>query len=314
MRKFLSTEICDEYEAEQLNPVYTETTEGDASHEEIIKVVGSMPEESCMRARIATFEAIVDEVIEQAVSPDIENPAEHVVTTTDVAEVVDPIVDKAVALHIVPPAIKKRIPSLIAKHLKTKDPRTALLAKVAHFVMEAETDCPESTSENIVVPTEAPEAAPVEAPVEDTVETPVETPVEETPAEETPAEEPAPAAMRSIRDVYNAWRSGKITEKQMEAEIKAIEAEEAPAEAPVVEETKVEETGVAPVTTEEVTVSEGIPEEQAAALKYLASSAVNHRSATVAVSRKFTGAMLADMLHELRYCLPNSFVQKYNVK
>lgn len=309
MRKFLSTEICDEYEAEQLNPVYTETTEGDASHEEIIKVVGSMPEESCMRARIATFEAIVDEVIEQAVSPDIENPAEHVVTTTDVAEVVDPIVDKAVALHIVPPAIKKRIPSLIAKHLKTKDPRTALLAKVAHFVMEAETDCPESTSENIVVPTEAPEAAPVEAPVEDTVETPVETPVEE-----TPAEEPAPAAMRSIRDVYNAWRSGKITEKQMEAEIKAIEAEEAPAEAPVVEETKVEETGVAPVTTEEVTVSEGIPEEQAAALKYLASSAVNHRSATVAVSRKFTGAMLADMLHQLRYCLPNSFVQKYNVK
>lgn len=309
MRKFLSTEICDEYEAEQLNPVYTETSEGDASHEEIIKVVGSMPEESCMRARIATFEAIVDEVIEQAVSPDIENPAEHVVTTTDVAEVVDPIVDKAVALHIVPPAIKKRIPSLIAKHLKTKDPRTALLAKVAHFVMEAETDCPESTSENIVVPTEAPEAAPVEAPVEDTVETPVETPVED-----TPAEEPAPAAMRSIRDVYNAWRSGKITEKQMEAEIKAIEAEEAPAEAPVVEETKVEETGVAPVTTEEVTVSEGIPEEQAAALKYLASSAVNHRSATVAVSRKFTGAMLADMLHQLRYCLPNSFVQKYNVK
>ena len=309
MRKFLSTEICDEYEAEQLNPVYTETTEGDASHEEIIKVVGSMPEESCMRARIATFEAIVDEVIEQAVSPDIENPAEHVVTTTDVAEVVDPIVDKAVALHIVPPAIKKRIPSLIAKHLKTKDPRTALLAKVAHFVMEAETDCPESTSENIVVPTEAPEAAPVETPVEDTVEAPVETPVED-----TPAEEPAPAAMRSIRDVYNAWRSGKITEKQMEAEIKAIEAEEAPAEAPVVEETKVEETGVAPVTTEEVTVSEGIPEEQAAALKYLASAAVNHRSATVAVSRKFTGAMLADMLHQLRYCLPNSFVQKYNVK
>lgn len=308
MRKFLSTEICDEYEAEQLNPVYTETTEGDASHEEIIKVVGSMPEESCMRARIATFEAIVDEVIEQAVSPDIENPAEHVVTTTDVAEVVDPIVDKAVALHIVPPAIKKRIPSLIAKHLKTKDPRTALLAKVAHFVMEAETDCPESTSENIVVPTEAPEAAPVEAPVEDTVEAPVETPVEDTPAEE------APAAMRSIRDIYNAWRSGKITEKQMEAEIKAIEAEEAPAEAPVVEETKVEETGVAPVEASEVTVSEGIPEEQAAALRYLASSAVNHRSATVAVSRKFTGAMLADMLHQLRYCLPNSFVQKYNVK
>ena len=309
MRKFLSNELCDEYEAEQLNPVYTETSEGDASHEEIIKVVGSMPEESCMRARIATFEGIIDEVIEQAVSPDIENPAEHVVTTTEVAEVVDPIVDKAVALHIVPPAIKKRIPALIAKHLKTKDPRTALLAKVAHFVMEAETDCPESTSENIVVPTEAPEAAPVEAPVEDTVEAPVETPVEE-----TPAEEPAPAAMRSIRDVYNAWRSGKITEKQMEAEIKAIEAEEAPAEAPVAEETKVEETGVAPVTTEEVTVSEGIPEEQAAALKYLASSAVNHRSATVAVSRKFTGPMLAGMLHELRYCLPNSFVKKYRVK
>lgn len=302
MRKFLSTEICDEYEAEQLNPVYTETTEGDASHEKIIKVVGSMPEESCMRARIATFEAIVDEVIEQAISPEIENPAEHVVTTTEVAEVVDPIVDKAIALHIVPAAIKKRIPSLIAKHLKTKDPRTALLAKVAHFVMEAETDCPESTSENIVVPTEAPEAAPVEAPVE-------------VPAEETPVEDAeAPVTMRSVRDIYNAWRAGEITEKQMEAEIKAIDAEEAPADAPIVEETKVEETGVAPVEANEVTVSEGIPEEQAAALKYLASSAVNHRSATVAVSRKFTGAMLADMLHQLRYCLPNSFVQKYRVK
>ena len=302
MRKFLSTELCDEYEAEQLNPVYTETTEGDASHEKIIKVVGSMPEESCMRARIATFEAIVDEVIEQAVSPEIENPAEHIVTTTEVAEVVDPIVDKAIALHIVPAAIKKRIPSLIAKHLKTKDPRTALLAKVAHFVMEAETDCPESTSENIVVPTEAPEAAPVEAPVE-------------VPAEETPVEDAeAPVTMRSVRDIYNAWRAGEITEKQMEAEIKAIEAEEAPADAPIVEETKVEETGVAPVEANEVTVSEGIPEEQAAALKYLASSAVNHRSATVAVSRKFTGAMLTDMLHQLRYCLPNSFVQKYRVK
>lgn len=302
MRKFLSTEICDEYEAEQLNPVYTETTEGDASHEKIIKVVGSMPEESCMRARIATFEAIVDEVIEQAVSPEIENPAEHIVTTTEVAEVVDPIVDKAIALHIVPAAIKKRIPSLIAKHLKTKDPRTALLAKVAHFVMEAETDCPESISENIVVPTDAPEAAPVEAPVE-------------VPAEETPVEDAeAPVTMRSVRDIYNAWRAGEITEKQMEAEIKAIDAEEAPADAPIVEETKVEETGVAPVEANEVTVSEGIPEEQAAALKYLASSAVNHRSATVAVSRKFTGAMLADMLHQLRYCLPNSFVQKYRVK
>ena len=302
MRKFLSTEICDEYEAEQLNPVYTETAEGDASHEEIIKVVGSMPEESCMRARIATFEAIVDEVIEQAISPEIENPAEHIVTTTEVAEVVDPIVDKAIALHIVPAAIKKRIPSLIAKRLKRCDPRTALLAKVAHFVMEAETDCPESTSENIVVPTEAPEAAPVEAPVE--------VPVEETPVEDAEA----PVTMRSVRDIYNAWRAGEITEKQMEAEIKAIDAEEAPADAPIVEETKVEETGVAPVEADEVTVSEGIPEEQAAALKYLASSAVNHRSATVAVSRKFTGAMLADMLHQLRYCLPNSFVQKYRVK
>ena len=61
-----------------------------------------------------------------------------------------------------------------------------------------------------------------------------------------------------------------------------------------------------------VEVDPVIPAPAAAAMRYLAASAINHRKATAIMSHRLTGRMLVDMVHELRYRLPKSFLQKYS--
>lgn len=322
MRKFLSSGICDDYEASQLNPVETKTADGEASQNAITEAINKLPEKTCLSARIAIFEAVIDEVIENAVNPNIENPVEKVITTTgadvppivaenpaQVEEIVDPIVDKAVALHIVPAYVKKHIPEMIQRHFDKRDPRIGLLAKAAHFLMEAETTGPDVTGENIAVPqtdTSAPTTD--EEFVEQSVNPDNKNPVEKV-IETTESDAPT----MSARGLYNAWRAGKISKSFMEEKIAELQNGSASVEEGTEDADETDEVADV-VNSSDVEVAEGIPEDKATALKYLAASAVNHRSATVVVSRSISGPMLSSMLHQLRYCLPKYFCQKYNIK
>ena len=102
-------------------------------------VIDAMPEKECMKARIAVFEAIVDEVAEDVID---EKAAESdaPVTENDVEETVEPIVDKAVALAIVPSSVRRRIANLVHRKVVTRKNRASLLAKAAHMVAEAVTE------------------------------------------------------------------------------------------------------------------------------------------------------------------------------
>lgn len=284
MRKNLSTDLVDDYEASQLNPVYQGTEEGEATHRQITEQLDKMSEVASMRIRMATFEAIVDELIEDAVDASEETPRE-----AEITEAIAPVVDKAVAMYLVPATIRKRIPTLIAKHLRRRDERKRLLAKVAHFVMEAQTEVDETIAEKISLPI-----------VEDAT----------CPEENRPEEVPAQESL-SIRQMYNRYMAGEISETQLN---EAVEQSQAITDAAVnaEEETKREATPVVEVC--DVEVCEGLTDQQAASLRYLAASALNHRSATVAVSQSLTGPMLSNMLHKLRNVLPAEFLKKFQVK
>ena len=127
-----SKTLSDDYEADQLNPAWTKTADGKASHEKIKDVLKAMPEESSLRMRVAICEAVVDEVLE-----DMIDESDGEVNSEELMAAISPIVDKAVTLHLVPASLKNRVPHLVAKHLKRVDPRMALLQKAAFAVTDA---------------------------------------------------------------------------------------------------------------------------------------------------------------------------------
>ena len=124
--------LADDYEAEQLNPAWTKTGDGKASHEKIKDVLKAMPEESSLRMRVAVCEAVIEEVLE-----DMIDESDGEINSEQLMAVVSPIVDKAVTLHLVPASLKNRVPYLVAKYLKRVDPRMALLQKAAFAVTDA---------------------------------------------------------------------------------------------------------------------------------------------------------------------------------
>lgn len=292
MRKFLATRLCDDYTVEQMNPVETvPTKEGEAEHVTTIEQINELPEQAVAQMRVAVFEAIVDDIIEDTLTTEqVENREKAV------EDKVAPIVDKAVALHIVPASVKQNVTALLAKHFKQVDPRKALLAKAAHFVMEAQTDVSEPCYDEIEVD-------------QAKIVTPESTEIVEEAVSAEQAEAPAEKKMSAIA-LYNRYMDGEITEQEMNEQITEATGTEVTPEAEG--EEPVETVPV--VTPEDVEVADIVPEEQAAAMRYLAASAINHRSATVAVSRRLSAPLLNDMLHQLRYCLPADFVKKYRVK
>lgn len=290
MRKYLSTRLCDDYTVTQMSPAEP-TQEGEGEHETVVEQINALPEQECAKMRIAVFEAVIDEVIEDALETEQVEDREQAV-----ADAVAPIVDKAVVLHIVPGTIRAHVNKLIAKHLRTIDPRKALLAKAAHFVMEAETEVDEKICENI----EVDQSKVVQPEVEEVVESAVSTEIDNSEVKPT----------MIIRCLFNKYMGGEITEEEMNKQIEEATSTEVTTSAEPVEEE--EQTPVIQPT--DVAIPESIPEEQKAALRYLAASSLNHRSATVAVSRKLSSHLLNDMLHQLRYCLPKEFAAKYRVK
>ena len=102
-------------------------------------IVNALPEKECMKARIAVFEAIVDEVVEDTIDEkEVESDAP--VTENEIEEVVEPIVDKAVALGIVPSSVHRKVSNLVHAKLISRKTRASLLAKAAHMVAEAVTE------------------------------------------------------------------------------------------------------------------------------------------------------------------------------
>lgn len=292
MRKFLATRLCDGYTVDQMNPEAPVTEGTDPERTTTVEQINDMPEQVVSTMRIAVFEAIVDDIIEDTLTTEqVENREKAV------EDKVAPIVDKAVALHIVPASVKQNINVLLAKHFKKIDPRKALLAKAAHFVMEAETEVAEPCCDEI----EVDQSKIVQPCVQEEVEEATTTVI---------ANAPEAEKKMSAIALYNKYMAGEITEQEMNDQI--AEATSTEVERSADSEEPVAATPV--VAPTEVAVAAAVPEEQAAAMRYLAASAINHRSATVAVSRKLSGPLLNNMLHQLRYCLPKDFVAKYNVK
>lgn len=132
-RHVVARNLDDEYELNQLNPVYSKTKQGEASQKEAKALLDDIPEKASMEMRLAAMEAIVEDIVEDVAE-------EHRGDGTVDAEAhaaVDPMIDKAVTLHLIPEVFKKRVPYIIAKHLKIHDPMYALLSRTAHYITDA---------------------------------------------------------------------------------------------------------------------------------------------------------------------------------
>ena len=254
--------------------------------------VGSLPEKECMKARMAAFQAIMEEVVDNAVdeAPADATPAE---VASDVYQTTDEITDKAVALHLVPASMHGLVRKLVAYKLRPRNSRAKLYARAAHLCAEAVTTDSNDPAYNAGTPA-------------------IDTPLEESPSADdlvstaTNAEDESPADGTSPTTAW--WNMEGDTPVETPADDSATPAEgdpENPSDTPA-------ESSDA-VTPSDVVVDEGVDQDTASEMKYLITTACHHRRATSKVSRRFSGKIVNQMLHELRYKLPDSFLRKYNV-
>lgn len=126
----------DDYETKQLNPVYTKnpkTGDDKYSSDDIAKAAEKINEKSSLRLRVSFMEAVIDQVVEDAIE---ENPE---ITTDEIHEEVDPIVEKAADLALVPSQVKNMISTAINRHRKKRDPRMVFMEKCATFMTQTMT-------------------------------------------------------------------------------------------------------------------------------------------------------------------------------
>lgn len=254
--------------------------------------VGSLPEKECMKARMAAFQAIMEEVVDNAVdeAPADATPAE---VASDVYQTTDEITDKAVALHLVPAGMHGLVRKLVAYKLRPRNSRAKLYARAAHLCAEAVTTDSNDPAYNAGTPA-------------------IDTPLEESPSADdlvstaTSAEDESPADGTSPTTAW--WNMEGDTPVETPADDSATPAEgdpENPSDTPT-------ESSDA-VTPSDVVVDEGVDQDTASEMKYLITTACHHRRATSKVSRRFSGKIVNQMLHELRYKLPDSFLRKYGI-
>lgn len=254
--------------------------------------VGSLPEKECMKARMAAFQAIMEEVVDNAVdeAPADATPAE---VASDVYQTTDEITDKAVALHLVPAGMHGLVRKLVAYKLRPRNSRAKLYARAAHLCAEAVTTDSNDPAYNAGTPA-------------------IDTPLEESPSADdlvstaTNAEDESPADGTSPTTAW--WNMEGDTSVETPADDSATPAEgdpENPSDTPT-------ESSDA-VTPSDVVVDEGVDQATASEMKYLITTACHHRRATSKVSRRFSGKIVNQMLHELRYKLPDSFLRKYGI-
>lgn len=254
--------------------------------------VGSLPEKECMKARMAAFQAIMEEVVDNAVdeAPADATPAK---VASEVYQTTDEITDKAVALHLVPAGMRGLVRKLVAYKLRPRNSRAKLYARAAHLCAEAVTTDSNDPAYNAGTPA-------------------IDTPLEESPSADdlvstaTSAEDESPADGTSPTTAW--WNMEGDTPVETPADDSATPAEgdpENPSDTPA-------ESSDA-VTPSDVVVDEGVDQDTASEMKYLITTACHHRRATSKVSRRFSGKIVNQMLHELRYKLPDSFLRKYGI-
>ena len=254
-------------------------------------VIDAMPEKECMKARIAVFEAIVDEVAEDAID-EKEAESDEPVTENDVEEVVEPIVDKAVALAIVPGSIRRRVANLIHRKVVTHKTRASLLAKAAHMVAEAVTETDYNAG-----------ADDIDTPIDETVD--IQGEIKDATSEKDEA--PNSGTVPTTSAWQRAWDAAG-RRSRFEGDVGADEgdddsvATDADMGAPV----------EGPASDISVDVDDGLDTETKANMRYLVKSAIHHRRATAKVSRRMTAQLTDNMMYQLRYALPAKFYSKYH--
>lgn len=254
--------------------------------------IDTLPEKECMKARIATFQAIMEEVVKDA-ADNADPNASPAQVADEVYKTADEVTDKAVALHLVPSSMHRIIHKLVAYTLKPRNNRAALYARAAHLCAEAVTTDSDDPAYNAGTPA-------------------IDTPLEESPSADdlvstaTSAEDESPADGTSPTTAW--WNMEGDTPVETPADDSATPAEgdpENPSDTPT-------ESSDA-VTPSDIVVDEGVDQDTASEMKYIITTACHHRRATSKVSRRFSGKIVNQMLHELRYKLPDSFLRKYGI-
>ena len=314
-------------------------------------IVDALPEKECMKARIAVFEAIIDEVAEDTIE-EKEAESNAPVTENEVEEAVEPIVDKAVALGIVPSSVRNKVSKLIHSKFVTTKTRASLLAKAAHMVAEAVTETDYNAG-----------ADNIDNPIDETVNIGGEIKDATSEESEAPNSGTAPTTSAWLR----AWdRGGKRTRFSADDEYAAgadnidnpidetvdiggeikdatSEKDEAPnaGTSPTTSawlrawdrggkrngrfegDVGVDDPAVpddaamgapegGPANDIAVDVDEGLDAETKSSMRYLVKSAIHHRRATAKVSRRLSAQLTDDMVNQLKYALPAKFYDKYN--
>lgn len=314
-------------------------------------IVDALPEKECMKARIAVFEAIIDEVAEDTIE-EKEAESNAPVTENEVEEAVEPIVDKAVALGIVPSSVRNRVSKLIHSKFVTTKTRASLLAKAAHMVAEAVTETDYNAG-----------ADNIDTPIDETVNIGGEIKDATSEESEAPNSGTAPTTSAWLR----AWDNGsKRTRFSADDEYAAgadnidnpidetvdiggeikdatSEKDEAPnaGTSPTTSawlrawdnsgrrngrfegDVGVDDPAVpddaamgapegGPANDIAVDVDEGLDDETKSSMRYLVKSAIHHRRATAKVSRRLSAQLTDDMVNQLKYALPAKFYDKYN--
>lgn len=144
MDNIVTRQLDDEYELSQLNPVYSDSKKDKVEVKAQATNMRALPEVVNMKFRKAVFEAIVDDLVEtkvdqieeQQLAQDPNSDTAPVVDAREVEAEVMPVVDKAIAMHKVPSSIRNKIPAMIAKHLRVRNPYYGLLSKVARFATD----------------------------------------------------------------------------------------------------------------------------------------------------------------------------------
>lgn len=292
-----SRNLDDDYELAQLNPTYGGVRKQEKLTE-VVQALESMPEQANMKMRIATFEAIMDQVAEDAVQGDI--PAEECGSAkgatdgpspSELSAFLNKIADKAIALHKVPSLVKDRIPAIVARKLKIHNPMFELTAKAAKFVTDA---CVEVSTEDTVIEEEL-----GSKPGDDGVNAASNKPLEHTGDSE-----------QSIKEGINPTDRWHFEDEAVGNDtIGTDNVDNSPADEGVdIEKEVIEPSGDSVQDT-----TNAVPHMMRNSMRYLAASAVNVRKATALVSRECTGVLLSQMLHDLRNTLPKSFKRKYGI-
>src|SRR5574344_2146967 len=253
-------------------------------------IVNALPEKECMKARIAVFEAIVDEVVEDTIDEkEVESDAP--VTENAIEEVVEPIVDKAVALGIVPSSVQRKVSNLVHAKLISRKTRASLLAKAAHMVAEAVTETDYNAG-----------ADNIDTPIDETVN--INNVIKDATSEQDDA--PNDGKSPTTSAWLKAWDNNRSRRSRFEGDVGTDDNG-------VVDDvdTVVGAPEGGPANDISVDVDDGLDTETKANMRYLVKSAIHHRRATAKVSRRLSAQLTDNMMHQLRYALPAKFYNKY---